>query len=495
MTRLPSKGLALLSAALVGHAVGQQSLPEFRDFGGPGPDVRGTFPFEATLDFNDDGANEVVTSFLDSVSLYQNDATGSFSGRATIALSGYPTSTTCLPVVGDIDSDGYDDLIVLPFNVNQPSLPPTVLINDRRGGWTVDRSRFPASYVTNATRGFWIDVEFDGDLDLVLSGPSQIELLVNLGGGRFVPALGSFPAAPPKPMGGFVGDFNGDGLDDLLIANGRYTLEPDIVYLNDGALGFTIGWSFPPQETISMDAADIDGDGDLDVLLGITAAQPGLWLNDGNAVFSDVSARLGPPRSPAVVRYDCQFADLNLDGAPDVYMAEGRTGGIQTFLNDGTGRFTDVSASVPWTHLGPGNLRFRDYDRDGDLDVSFYRTFDRAYVFHNLHRHVHATDPTLGGTFDVEIWAPPGHAVTYAAGFARRDFHIPPFGWWALDPALAVAYPGTLNIPPTGSVTSSLPVPNLPALRGVEIMVQALEFDPNDPNSVRTTNFDRSVFR
>ena len=141
-----------------------------------------------------------------------------------------------------------------------------------------------------------------------------------------------------------------------------------------------------PVETTGGGVAmlDHDGDGDLDLFFpqGIpldpkSTAKPGsdtLLLNDGKGRFRDVSAEAG--LAPRGHGQGVTVADYDADGDPDIYVT--RYGPNTLWRNDG-GRFTDVTESAgvgcPLWSLGAA---FLDYDGDGDLDlfVADYLAFD-----------------------------------------------------------------------------------------------------------------------
>ena len=81
-----------------------------------------------------------------------------------------------------------------------------------------------------------------------------------------------------------LGDVNGDGALDVVVANGRHWPEQNRVYLNDGDAAFTLARRLGEEEagSYAVPLADFDGDGDLDVAVGNDRTRSLIFFNDGN---------------------------------------------------------------------------------------------------------------------------------------------------------------------------------------------------------------------
>ncbi len=133
-------------------------------------------------------------------------------------------------------------------------------------------------------------------------------------------------------------DVDGDGDLDVLVANGRHWPQRNEVFLNNGRGRFTIGYFLGEELSTSyaVPAGDLDGDGDPDVVVANDQAPNQIYLNDGSGRFS-LAGSLGPEveSTRGVV-----LADLDRDGMVDVLVTNrGMENGIH--LNRGGGKFSE----------------------------------------------------------------------------------------------------------------------------------------------------------
>lgn len=115
-------------------------------------------------------------------------------------------------------------------------------------------------------------------------------------------------------------------------------------------------------------AADVDGDGLVDLYFLSQVGGNQLWRNLGNGQFEDITGEAGVGL-PGRVSVSASFADTDNDGDPDLYVTTTRHGNV--FLeNDGQGRFRDRTAQAGLEYAGHSSSAvFFDYDRDGRLDL------------------------------------------------------------------------------------------------------------------------------
>ena len=121
--------------------------------------------------------------------------------------------------------------------------------------------------------------------------------------------------------------------------------------------------------------ADVDGDGRPDIFLARTEGPSALYHNLGDWTFADIARQAGVA-APHQFSSGCAFADVDGDGDPDLILVS--IGGPNTvFLNDGKGHFTPQRVGLE-SQAGSTTLALADVDGDGDLDL--YVTNYKAYT-------------------------------------------------------------------------------------------------------------------
>jgi hypothetical protein len=285
----------------------------------------------------------------------------------------------------------------------------------------------PQSALYGASDADWADLDKDGYADVVVTNEGAgalANLLMNQGGTGFVdeaavrlPLAAQIPTAhvaadPAFPAGAGLaidaemGDVDGDGDLDVLVANKQDpdhpTEAPDglVLYRNvagafveDTIFGGVVGTD-PHFSGGSISLADLDDDADLDIFIARAdttggGAQNVLLQNDGTGAFEDVTVSSLPQVSDDT--FGAQVADLNGDGRLDVVLANSISTiatAVHILYNAGvdplTGApfFVDGSASFP-TDLGPATkvrvgIDVADVDGDGDPDVvvAIHQLFD-----------------------------------------------------------------------------------------------------------------------
>lgn len=181
-----------------------------------------------------------------------------------------------------------------------------------------------------------------------------------------------------------IGDVNGDGNLDLVLAKGRHWPLVDRVLLGDGHGHTTAAYDLgeASDRTYSGLLVDLDGDRDLDVVISNDDPDPKLvYLNDGKGRFA-VGSTFG--RSSWETR-NASVADVNGDGRPDIIVANRNSRGAPAnyvCLNRGQGRF-DADCQA-FSHEPATTITPADFNRDGKIDVAVpHRDRGQSYVYMN----------------------------------------------------------------------------------------------------------------
>ena len=166
-----------------------------------------------------------------------------------------------------------------------------------------------------------------------------------------------------------IGDVNGDGILDIVLAKGRHWPLVDRVLLGDSAGHFASGYDLgtTADRSYSGRLADLDRDGDLDVVMSNDAPDPKLvYLNEGKGHFR-VGTTYGRPEWET---RNATVADVDGDGLPDIVVANRSSGAGANYvcLNKGGGRFgADCTA---FSHEPATTIAAADFNGDGSLDLA-----------------------------------------------------------------------------------------------------------------------------
>lgn len=220
-------------------------------------------------------------------------------------------------------------------------------------------------------------------------------------------ANGTFANVTDKTVGGaassvmarqiLVADFNGDGRSDFFIAAHGYDAPPfpgeqsSLLLSAPGGGIINATGQLPQGLTFNHSAAmaDVDGDGDLDILVGNTnAGGPALWINNGGSFTVKAGAL---PSVLASTRGDTYaFLDANRDGIADLYAGSGRAEPSRILYGDGKGNFIDKGVNLPAQPAGVEEIDAQIIDLNGDglMDIlatgynnaSFTGVYTRALI-------------------------------------------------------------------------------------------------------------------
>jgi len=300
-----------------------------------------------------DGDGDI--DFLHSARAYRNNGSGIFGLQRRLGLEEFGGSFF------HANGDGALDLLTRT----------RLYLGDGSGGFDDASTGLPAGGVYDRVA----IADFDGDLDLDLASvrlfafpdPATVGLALGDGAGHFVDGTGSLPPIPAGATAIAATDVDGDGDPDLYVG-----ASADVLWRNDGTGSFTP--SALPSSALGTEVicpVDVDGDLDTDLVLG-AGPLVRLYANDGTGSFSEHSLPLS--RDHHIV--DLLAADVDGDGDMDVlaiheylFVPPGlsRPARLELLLNDGSGVFT-LDAGFPLLELRGRRGQALDLDGDGDTD-------------------------------------------------------------------------------------------------------------------------------
>ena len=228
------------------------------------------------------------------------------------------------------------------------------------------------------------DIDNDGDQDVLItewdnsSFQPISKLYANDGNGNFTEVFETPFVGVSNGSIAFA-DIDNDGDQDVLITGspGVYIATISKLYTNNGNGNFTevLDTPFEGVSSSSIAFADVDNDGDQDVLITgwvfiayrFQYVISKLYTNDGNGVFTEV---LDTPFKD-VSKSSIAFADIDNDNDQDVLITgktDSNTRISKLYTNDGFGNFTE-DYDTPFEGVLAGSIAFADIDNDNDQDV------------------------------------------------------------------------------------------------------------------------------
>ncbi len=279
-------------------------------------------------------------------------------------------------VLIDVDNDGDLDMVLA-----LESEPNRLYLNKGKGDFTWKKGVFvDKNHDTEHVRA--TDFNKDGFLDLIFVAEDDRnhEYYLGRGDGTFIDVSDRL-LGKSEANGLDIADVNGDGLVDVVIGNSGNEPQNFLWINNPERPGYFLDQtekSLPriADQTQSIKLADLDGDGHVDMIIGNEEPPNGLLFNDGKGNFIEHAQGL-PLKLPLHTREVIVF-DANGDGKPDILFANLTSNGgpwdkdprARLFINRGNRMFADeTELRMPGQLFSTYAAATIDYDRDGDLDI------------------------------------------------------------------------------------------------------------------------------
>ena len=337
--------------------------------------------------------------------------------------------------VGDFDADGFPDLYICNYG-------PNLLLKNNGDGTFQDMTDIAAvGDPLWGTSAAWVDLNDDALLDLFVAnyldltsanlevchyngqpgycGPGEYDAApdrayLNNGDGTFTEAAEALGLVAPEGKGLAIAvtDFDGDAKPEIYVANDmvenflyrRKGIGPELRYENVArAAGCAVSADGIHEASMGVACSDFDGDGMVDVFLThFYSHKNTLYRNLGDLLFDDVSRRTRiAATSFETLGFGTVALDYDLDGSPDLFVANGHVLGPlqqpnemypQLLYNDGEGRFDDVSRIAGpyfeelWLGRGAAGA---DFDNDGSVDLVVTHLHQPVALLRNETRSPH----------------------------------------------------------------------------------------------------------
>lgn len=374
---------ALLGASLVSAAHAQATFGgltlQSGTIAGPAYDL-------ATIDFDSDGDLDIVYLAGDGANFaqlrfYRNDRNGSLTLAANVSISACISYVDGSRIaVGDVNGDGFDDVVLAGACGVYASLrtapgvfAPPIVVGSLPGSFSVGNPAVQSVALA--------DVDGDGDLDIAACRASGNAVRI------FRKDTGlSWTAQPDvaftRPLLVRFARLDADNDPDMVVGSQHdgISVLPLRFYENDGAGTFIARTDLGLfGSTSNVHFTDIDGDGDLDLswaYFSPGSSGPGVFVLRNNGAFSLTTVASFNFPNPQSTPVAAPFADLEGDGDPDLLTGWNAGADLRYSLNSGSGAFgplttvTDLGSPIPYAAVA--------LDLDGNSSPDFVMTFGNS---------------------------------------------------------------------------------------------------------------------
>ncbi|MGH8584010.1 MAG: FG-GAP repeat domain-containing protein, partial [Gammaproteobacteria bacterium] len=423
-----------------------------------------------------------------------------------------PISTSALGMIevvpGDIDGDG--DLDSVSASLYDDKIAWYQNVNGNGSSWTLHTITLTADAAFSAAVG---DLDGDNDLDVASASAcdDKIAWYENTNGDGSAWTTHTVSTAAFGAHSVWIADVDGDGVLDLLSASRSDAKIAWYENVNgNGSTWFARTISLLAYSASQVRTGDVDGDGDLDVLSASSADNKIAWYENGDGIGTSWALRTISVTANSARAVD--VADVDLDGDLDVLSASRYDDRVAWYENlDGLGTIWTLH-TISLAADGSQYLAVGDPDSDGDMDVfvASYRD-DRISWFENdgtpsdvtpwtMHTITDQADfaasvavADIDGDGDIDALS--GSVFDDKVGWYRNDTPtvLPTGGLTTTEAGGTASFTVVLNTAPVADVT--IPIASADASEGT-VSPAALAFTPggwNVPQTVTVTGVDDNI--
>ena len=260
--------------------------------------------------------------------------------EATIGVEGRGNGIA----IADVNGDGLDDI----YFCQPAALPNRLFVRQPDGSMRDVSTESGVDWLDSSRAAMFVDLDNDGDSDLVLTHSTTVVVQENDGTGKFdtrrtidtISRLFSINAV----------DFDGDGLLDLFVC------------------GYSSAANARPEDVFVSPVPYHDAN---------NGGPNYLLRNEGDWTFTDVTERVGLNENNLRFSLASTWDDFDNDGDLDLYVANDF--GRNNLYRNGGGRFVDIAKTVGVEDIGPGmSATWNDYNNDGFVDLYVSNMFSSA---------------------------------------------------------------------------------------------------------------------
>ena len=305
----------------------------------------------------------IVTNFSDcDVTVRLGNGNGTFTTEQTHYAGGYPVAFA----MADFNGDGTPDIAVLNQDANIDTNYVSVLTGEGYGNFSWSNTKYTVGNTPVALAAG--DLNGDGTQDIVVANQADNDVSVLMGNGDGTFQTQQTYAVGAGPSSVALADLNNDGILDIVVANSASNTVSVLTGNGNGTFHTQQTYAVGCDPT-SVALADINNDGIPDIIVANSVSNTvSVLMGNANGTFqTQTTYAVGSdPTSVAL-------ADINGDGKPDVVVANGNSNTLSVLLGSGNGTFQAQKTFAVGSD--PNSVAAGDLNGDGRLDLVTANTF------------------------------------------------------------------------------------------------------------------------